>query len=389
VTFRTSWQSEHYRTEQMKLHPRPRAEQARILKLWIMVPACAVVFATAVLGQTITLFSDNFESYEAGANLAGQGGWAGCGSIPIGTSSALPTKVARADLGSAAGCTDGFARISHSVPGAAAANAVTTLSFDAYAPVGSHDFQILFWDGNSNGVDFFTTNTVPGWWLTVYTNGNGTPVDLRPTIHGGTGAPVSFKIVIDGPNQVVYVIYDFGSGPQTTSTLSLAGNITTLSQWNTVAIDADYRFGLPQGQVDNIRLTQGPPTTGGTCGATDVTAQVTISKGPVFGVPPFVGLYQQAIQIRNGSQPINGPLSFVLHGIPSSTTRLASPSQVTHCFSESEAGDSFFLLDFLLPAANGDVLKAGESLKFTLVYASGQNSPTNFTPKLLSGTLNQ
>jgi hypothetical protein len=235
------------------------------MKRILMVAAPVLLFGASLWGD-ITFFSDNFESYAPGSNLAGQGGWTGCGTIPINTSSSLPTQVARVDLGSA-GCTgakSGFAYLDHTFSGNIGSNAVTTLSFNAYAPNGSHDMNVFLSDSggnNINGVDFETDRTVPGWQLIFYKNGDGTTKILIP---GGTGAPVSFKIVIDVPDQDLYAIYDFGGGPQTTGTLSLAGD-TTLSQWNTLSLAGDYRFGLPQGQIDNLSLTQKPTATPEPC----------------------------------------------------------------------------------------------------------------------------
>ncbi len=220
----------------------------------------SLVFLLSVgvpLGAT-TLFSDNFESYGAG-NLSGQGGWTGCGSIPVGTSGALPTKVARADLGSAgcSGAFSGFGIISHSFPGSIADNVITTLSFEAYAPAGAHDAGVWLSDlGGTTftGMQLIPDRTVPGWSLLLYQNGNPSG---RISMPGGTGVPVSFQVVIDVPGQIVYAIYNFGSGAQTTSALSLAGN-TTLNQWTALSIAGDYRDGLPQDQIDNITLTQTP-----------------------------------------------------------------------------------------------------------------------------------
>src|SRR5262249_46666228 len=99
-----------------------------------------------------------------------------------------------------------------------------------------------------HGLALYTDNSLPGWSLGLYDNGG------HIFIPGGIGAPVHFKVVIDVPNQILYVIYDFGNGPQTTSTLSLAGS--TLSLWKVLSLGGDYRYGLPQGQIDNISLTQ-------------------------------------------------------------------------------------------------------------------------------------
>ena len=229
------------------------------MKRILMVAAPVLLFGASLRGD-ITFFSDNFESYAPGSNLAGQGGWTGCGTIPINTSSSLPTQVARVDLGSAAGCSGaktGFAWIDHTFSGNIGANAVTTLSFNAYAPNESHNTNVFLSDAggtNVNGIDLDTDFFLPGWQLILYKNGNGS---AHINIPGGTGMPVSFEVVVDVPNQDVYAIYDFGSGPQTSATLSLVGD-TTLSQWNTLSLVGDYRFGLPQGQIDNLSLTQTP-----------------------------------------------------------------------------------------------------------------------------------
>jgi hypothetical protein len=206
-----------------------------------------------------TLFSDNFNSYTAGANLAGQGGWTGCGSLPVDTGSVLPTQVVRVDEGSSSGCTGpeaGFAILSQSFSGSIASGEVSTLSFDAYAPTNSHDMNVLLGTGDLgsdfSGVYLETNNFVPGWRLTLFQNADAVSfVDIP----GGAGMPVSMSIVVDEPDQLTYAVYDFGAGPQTTSTLSFVG-FTGLNSWTDVSIIGDYRFGLPQGEIDNISLTQ-------------------------------------------------------------------------------------------------------------------------------------
>ena len=248
----------------------------RFVERLIIFVISVVTSGMALLGQT-ALFSDNFESYTAGANLAGQGGWTGCGSIPVNTGGVLPTKVVRVDQGSSPGCGvfEGQAFVSHSFAGSIASNTITTLSLDAFAPTGSHNMWVALDNGqfgtsNLEGFEFLTNYNVPGWQFAVL-GGSGTVI----SIPGGIGVAVSFKIVIDEPAQILYVIYNFGSGPQTTAAISLVGS-TGMSQVNEVTIAGDYRYGLPQGEIDNISLTQ---TTADTVGP--ITSDVTVSPNPV------------------------------------------------------------------------------------------------------------
>ncbi len=198
-----------------------------------------------------TLFTENFEAYSNGSNLAGQGGWSGCGSIPINAGSGLPTKVARVDSGSG-GCSSptGIAFISHLLGSSLGPNTITTLSFDAFAPVNSHNYALsLNSVQGTHGIVIFTNFNIPGWQITL----QDTSTFIQ--IPGGLGMPVSFNLVVDQQAQIAYALYNFGSGTQTSATLSLVGH-TELSQADAVSVFGDYRFGTLQGQFDNIVVSQ-------------------------------------------------------------------------------------------------------------------------------------
>ena len=95
----------------------------------------------------------------------------------------------------------------------------------------------------------FTNFNIPGWQITL----QDTSTFIQ--IPGGLGMPVSFKLIVDQQAQIAYALYNFGSGTQTSATLSLVGH-TELSQADAVSVFGDYRFGTLQGQFDNIVVSQ-------------------------------------------------------------------------------------------------------------------------------------
>ena len=146
----------------------------------------------------------------------------------------------------------GQAVASHSFAGSLTSGFITTLSFNAYAPVGSHGMVVWLDNGqigtNPQGIEIFTDAVINGWVMGVLNSSEAI------YIPGGTGAPISFEAVIDMSDQIVYAVYDFGSGPQTSAALSLVG--FDWSQVNEVSISGDCRSGAPQGEIDNIDLSQ-------------------------------------------------------------------------------------------------------------------------------------
>jgi hypothetical protein len=226
-----------------------------------------LLFSLLLTGLSLqggSLFTDNFESYTPGSNLSGQGGWSGCGSIPVAAGSGLPTQVASVGGGSSSGCTGSFAGLAflqHSLAGSITSDSITTMSFDAYAVPGSghvtvdlNNRQLV--DGQSNfvGIEVLTTDGLanPGWEISTE-GGSGTKQEV---FIPGNGSLLSMKLVIDMPDQIAYGIYDLGSGPQTTSAINLAGVDLTLV--DRVEIVGDYRSGSSTAEIDNLDVTQTP-----------------------------------------------------------------------------------------------------------------------------------
>jgi len=142
----------------------------------------------------------------------------------------------------------GLAYAFHTLSGSIATGDITTMTFDAYAPVGSYNSGV--WLGEyaaGNGISLTTNNSADGYpsgWQLIVGQDEIPADDIF--IPGGLDIPVSFEIVIDVPDQEMYLTYDLGNGPQSTSVFS---GVTWLNQLDTVSIEGDYRYGYPQPQI--------------------------------------------------------------------------------------------------------------------------------------------
>ena len=206
---------------------------------------------------TIVLFSEDFQAYQAGSALGGQGGWVGTGaSILVGHSSGLNSLVM--DGQQATGTSFGY--VTHSLLQPLSAADTITLSFDAYAPSPStvtHNSGFYLGDF-STGVGWFINGGVPGWTFDArgITGNAGSDTVGFQSISGGYALQVPLKVVIDGPAHQVYGIYDFGSGPQQTTHYSVTAQ--EIQGIDSVLGFADFRNGRLGIQVDNIMVTAVP-----------------------------------------------------------------------------------------------------------------------------------
>lgn len=146
---------------------------------------------------------------------------------------------------------------------------------------------------------------------------------------------------------------------------------------HTAANTGGSRSGTATIAGQNFTVTQNAP--GATaCGAIDVGSQVLVSRGG-FGLIPPAGsnLLSQQITITNlSSSAINGPLNYVLVGLPTSSgVGLDVGVPLTTCFSAN--GDS------IVTVSSG--LAAGAHVTFVLDFVDPLASPPNYSPKVLSG----
>jgi hypothetical protein len=223
------------------------------------------------------LYLENFQSYSAGSNLIGQGGWTGgtTGNYPtmyVGNGSYLASAGNLVlDGRDWTGGLNGIGYAGHALPGALDPSTITVLSFDAYAVSTSPP-------STNSGVGFgigAPTNpavVVPIYWDVQY--GTGWAFDVRGLTGSSTDriaiptnsydVPVHLSIVIDGPAGEVYGLYDLGSGGIATSHFAIAPS--QIASLDYVSLFIDYQGGNYSGncagrsdcrlgpEIDNISV---------------------------------------------------------------------------------------------------------------------------------------
>lgn len=211
----------------------------------------AVFAALANVAHAGVIFSENFDSYAAGSNLSGQGGWSG-DALTVGPSAGLGSS-------SALGTTGSGGTLNFTAHGLAALSATkkTTLSYDAFAVSGSHDSGAFF--SGAAGI-------LGGWFLDVISGGwsfdarglSGSLGDVQ-VFSATINKPVTLKIIVDPVALDVFGLGNFGSGFVETTHYSI--DPTVLAKIDGVTIFEDYRGTLGV-DIDNISVSI-PDSTGG------------------------------------------------------------------------------------------------------------------------------
>ncbi len=209
----------------------------------------------ATPASAVTLCSDDFESYAAGSDLVGQGGWASgaAGSAAqINAGSYLPSQVLD-------GCSALGAGLGNVVARAVAdldAGLVGTLSFDAYATTdaaATHNMAVFLTDEPSASL-----TKAAGWFPVTSTGWTFTVGNDVFDVAGGYDMPVRMSLVIDGPAGEAWRTYDFGGGVQQTPHDAVAGSC--ISALDTIYIFIDHR-GSNGMEIDNLVLAVPEPST--------------------------------------------------------------------------------------------------------------------------------
>jgi len=196
-----------------------------------------------------TLFTENFEIYAAGSNLVGQGGWVegydGGSVLTVQGGTNLTTQV----LDGLNIRPNGDMNVAdHAVTFSTNSNAITTLSFNAYAKSSnSNNMMVSFDDTLGNNASAFGVGWYywSGYW--VFTSGSSSDY-----ISGGYDKNVTMSIVVDGTNNKVYGVYNFGSGAVETTRFDITDE--QIASLEDVRIFIDNRFCLGM-EVDNILVT--------------------------------------------------------------------------------------------------------------------------------------
>jgi lactonase family protein with 7-bladed beta-propeller len=140
--------------------------------------------------------------------------------------------------------------------------------------------------------------------------------------------------------------------------------------------------------ITGATINAGPnaTTTGGSCGATDVSSQVRVVRSGMNYLPFSTYEYSENITVSNSGLAISGPLYLVLDGLPTSSKGLLGNQLVTHCGTTSPMGSYLIPLVFNLV---GGELPQGASTGVPLVFASQDPFGIAYTTRVLSGTPNQ
>jgi hypothetical protein len=207
------------------------------------------------VAQASTLFSEDLESYAAGSDIVGQGGWLrSYGSAPVKVNNLGPLSTSVID--GINSITPGAQNIIlHPIAGGLPTGEIAIASFDAYA-TSSGSFNS--WAGLSGGGDpgdldvsivwDFNLRDIGGWGLEIRQYAFGiSPITFA--VPGGANLPAKFTIDIDPLLNQAWGTYDYGSGPIATPHFSVApGFASALGNFN---IGFDWR-GAKGIQVDNI-----------------------------------------------------------------------------------------------------------------------------------------
>jgi hypothetical protein len=217
------------------------------LALWALF---SIVATTTVASP---LFFDDFESYVAGAPLAGQGNWSGGpAAVLVRDDSLLPTNVL-GGIGSF-GASETF--LYHEVAGLSLSSSVA-MSFDALAGGSSHNSSAGFGD------PAVTISAQIGWTYSNFGSDRGWLFELRlPGVpytffNAGTAldTPGHFGVMIDRTVNEVWGVFDLGAGEFSTPHYAVAP--ASLMGINGVITHQDFR-GTKGIDIDNIRVEAVP-----------------------------------------------------------------------------------------------------------------------------------
>jgi hypothetical protein len=216
----------------------------------------AVFAALANVAHAGVIFSENFDSYTAGSNLSGQGGWSG-DALTVGPSTGLGSS-------SALGTTGSGGTLNFTVHSLAALSLTqkTTLSYEAFAVDRSHDSGIMFTEG-LGGAQFRG-----GWFLDVNSGGwtfdarglSGNVQPFQQHVGAVINKPIKLDLIIDPIALDVFGRGNFGSGFIETTHYSI--DPTFLAKIDGITIFEDYRGTLGV-DIDNISVSIPDPNGGG------------------------------------------------------------------------------------------------------------------------------
>ena len=214
-----------------------------VARICVCLLSCSIL-STSLTAEAAIVFSENFESYTAGTDITGQGGWFHPDTLtePINVRNAtgLPTQVLDGTFDARGIPIEpaSLGRVSNNLPATLSDTEKSVLTFDAYAQSGgptAHNTSVgLHSAGLTTGVNW-QIESPPQW---IFTTPGGNEEFAMATI-GGFNEIVAAEIWIDPVTEKTWGVLTTGSGTFTTSKFSIsAAQIASLTF---VTALVDYR----------------------------------------------------------------------------------------------------------------------------------------------------
>jgi hypothetical protein len=227
----------------------------------------------------------------------------------------------------------------------------------------------------NNGGARTGTISVGGQIYTIHQQGPSCSYSISPTVAAFGANGGDSRVVVTAQAGCSWSTMSNSGWLSVTSGASGAGSeaVTVHAAANT----GGSRSGTVTIAGQTLSVTQAAPGANA-CGALDVTSQVNVSRGGYSPISPAgSNLWHQQVTITNNSgAAINGPLFYVLIGLPTpSGVGLTSAPPSTFCFSSK--GDSYVYVSAGLPS--------GAHIVFGLDFVDQFSGFPSYTPKVLSG----
>lgn len=238
------------------------------------------------------LFEERFESYAAGSNVVGQGGWADpavgwsdSNGLSVGLNSHLPSKTL--DGMSTPGLFN-QQMIARPLQSAIPVDSATVLMFDAYGayqpgatpfPGANFSIGLTGSSGFNNSDDQVMWEYVYGLWQPHIRQSTGRDYAIGCCSSGteGAGSPVRMGFLFDRRTNEIHPLYDFGNGIQDWGALPYI-DATTIGKLDRVSIAVDMAYGLRDWQIDNITVTTVPEPPAGVLFSCGLIAVASIAR---------------------------------------------------------------------------------------------------------------
>jgi uncharacterized protein YjiK len=205
------------------------------------------------------------------------------------------------------------------------------------------------------------------------------PAGFLIGVYGGTGIGLSndgdaLNLFDAGGNRITGVSFGAATTGITFDNAAGVGGRTlplpAISLLSVVGVNGAFQA------VDGVEL--GSPGTVTTSCATNVTAQLAITRG-AFLLNRVTRRFQQVVTLRNTGAAIGGPVALVLDGLAQSVT-VVGAAGTTSC--QAPKGSPYVQIN----VGGNATFDRDERVSLTLEFANPANTAIAYTPRVLAGT---